>query len=193
MNDFADIEIPNKGGAYMKFNQPENLFRILSKPIVGYEGWKTQPDGSRKPVRKHVDEQLTMTDFDNDGEEVKYFWAMKVFNYQTEQIEILEITQKTIQKAIKSIASDKDFGSPFGYDIKVSKTGEGKETRYTVIAKPPKALGEDIKQLDHDTPVNLNALFKGDNPFKSEEVNVDEIPEFEGMKEELDKATNIRK
>lgn len=174
--DFKDIDIPTKGGSYMKFNQPENVFRILSKPIVGWEGWKTSPDGTKKPVRKRVDESIPMNEVDSE-DEVKYFWAMPVYNYQSEQIEILEITQKSIQKAIKGLANDKDFGSPLDYDIKVSKTGEGKDTRYTVIGKPPKKLDEGVAQAFKDTPINLEALFTNGDPFKTE-INMDDIPDF---------------
>jgi hypothetical protein len=93
---------------------------------------------------------------------------MPVFNYHTEQVEILELTQKSIQKAIKDLARDKDFGSPTEYDIKVTKTGEGKETRYSTMGKPPKKLDEAIAQLYLDTPINLEALFDNKNPFEVE-------------------------
>src|SRR3990167_6890806 len=103
MEDFENIDIPVKSGSYMKFNQPENVFRILSKPITGWEGWKTSNDGTRKHVRKRIGENIPMNEID-DEEQVKYFWAMVVWNYQEEQIQILEITQKSIQKAIKALA-----------------------------------------------------------------------------------------
>ncbi len=178
-NDYENIEIPSKTGGYMKFSQPESVFRILSKPITGWLGWKTQPDGSRKPVRKHADESIAMNEID-DEENVKFFWSMVVWDYQTEAVEILEITQKSIQKAIKAIASDKDWGSPLLYDLKVSKTGEKLETRYTVQPKPAKPLDKAIEQLYQDMQINLDALYDGADPFSKEEIDLDKVQDFEG-------------
>ena len=53
-----DYEIPQDVGNYMKFEDGENKFRILDKPIIGWEGWKTHSDGSHKPVRKRMIESI---------------------------------------------------------------------------------------------------------------------------------------
>ena len=161
----------------MRFVDGENKFRILGNPIMGWEGWKEQPDGSNKPVRKRMDESISVDEVDDESR-IKHFWAMPVYNYQEEKIQILEITQKGILKSIRALEKSKDWGSPLNYDILVTKSGQKLETEYQVTPIPPKplskALLEDYKEMD----INLEALFDGDDPFaKSKEKFIDEVSE----------------
>jgi hypothetical protein len=154
----TNYEQPRTGGNYMKFQKGENKFRILSKPILGFEDWK-----DNKPLRFRMDSKpLKPID---PKKSIKHFWAMIVWNYQDSQIQILEITQSTIQSAIRNLAADEDWGSPFNYDIKVTRKGEGMETEYSVIASPKKPVTDEIKEALLNKPVNLEALFEGEDPF----------------------------
>jgi len=45
-NTYADTDIPLGSSNYMKFNKPEQTFRILGEPIMGIEGW-----ANKKPIR----------------------------------------------------------------------------------------------------------------------------------------------
>ena len=171
-------EIPQKSDNYMRFQDGENKFRILSSPIIGWEGWKTQSDGSHKPIRVPMDGKLVMDDID-DEEQIKHFWAMPVFNYKEEKIQILKITQKGIQKSLKALAKSADWGSPLEYDILVTKSGQKLETEYQVNPVPPKPLDKALEQLYKDTPINLEALYTGGDPFADKSVDVDpnDIPD----------------
>ena len=162
-----EYEVPSKAGSYSKFEDGDNRFRFLASPIIGWVGWKTQPDGGRKPVRKHMNETISVNEVDNE-DQIKHFWAMPVYNYRTDQIEILEITQKGIQKAIKSLVNDSDWGSPINYDIVINKKGQKLETEYQVMPKPAKQLDPGIKQAFEDMFINLNALYEGKDPFKED-------------------------
>jgi hypothetical protein len=80
--------------------QGANKFRILSAPIMGWEYWTE----SKKPVR--AKERWTTIPVDADisgknGWNPKHFWAFVVWNFDTKQAEILEITQTTIQTALE--------------------------------------------------------------------------------------------
>ena len=173
-NTYADAKIPESSGKYLKFNKAETVFRILDKQIEGAEGWK-KIDGKNTPIRVPIGEAINVGDVD-DPSRIKYFWAMPVFDYSDKQIKILEITQKTILKAIKSLANDKDYGDPTGYDIKILKTGEGMETEYQVTPKPPKELDKDIIKEYKAMDINLNALYTNDDPFeKSKGKFIDEV------------------
>ena len=165
-NSYATAEIPSPPSKYMRLSkgEKEQVFRILGEQIQGTEGWKTQDDGTRKPVRVPIDESLNVDDID-DPDEIKYFWAMPVWNYQEKIIQILEITQPSILKAIRAYARDEDYGDPTGYDLKVTRAGESKETRYQTIAKPPKPLDKEILERYKDMKINLDALYTGDDPF----------------------------
>lgn len=174
-NDFlpTGYELPVSGGNYMKLEKGENIFRVLSSAIVGFEYWTVE----NKPIRaKKIPEQIPM-DMKKDSN-WKHFWAFVVWNYKSQKIQILEITQSSIQSAITNLVEDVDWGSPKGYDIKIARTGDGLETEYAISPKPHMPLKEDIKQLLANTPVDLENLFTGADPFKPVNSDGSKVPTF---------------
>lgn len=167
MNDFlpADYNVPEKGGSYMKFQPGENRFRILASPILGYLYWTEDNTGKRTPNRIRMNERMSADLVLGQDDEVKHFWAMPVWNYKEEQVQILEITQKGLMKSIRALTADPDWGSPLAYDLAVTKTGAMKETKYSLSPKPAKPLDEGISQLYQDMHINLEALYDGEDPF----------------------------
>jgi len=152
-----NYETPQGAGSYMKFQQGDNKFRILSKPIIGWLDWKDKVPhrfGFKNKPEKPLGDQP-----------IKHFWSMIVFDYSDQQIKILEITQSTIQKAIEALAKDEDWGSPAGYDIKVVKSGQEKQTEYRVNPSPKKPVSDEIKAAAKAKPINLEALYSNKDPF----------------------------
>ena len=177
MNDFlpTKYEVPSSQDKYMKFIQGDNKFRILSSPIIGWEFWVDGEDGKRKPLRKPMDKPFTMDEAD-DPEKIKHFWAMAVWNYKDEKVQILEITQKGIQKSLRALSVDADWGSPVQkYDITVNKTGEKLETEYQTRPTPPKKMDEGIIKLYEDMNIVLERLFDGGDPFALDTTKTDKV------------------
>lgn len=173
-----DYKIPSKSN-YTKWSQGENTIRILSNPIKGYEWWidgKTS-DGKeiRMPKRTPMDVEIPLEQVP-DPEAIKHFWAFIVWNYDENMLQIMEITQKGIQKAILSLDRSKGWGDPKNYDLSITKEGEGMETKYFVNPLPPKTLDKSIKEKYEASSIKLEALFKGEDPFKGkEDVDPDDI------------------
>lgn len=170
MTDFLpkDYKVPNTSDNYMKFEQGSNRFRILASPIIGWESWIDDPDtGKRKPVRGKTREDIL-----GEVADIKHFWAMPVFNYEMSRIQVLEVTQKTIMKAIMILSADSDWGSPLEYDLTVGREGEGLDTEYAINPKPKKKLDAAIAELWANTHLNLEALYSGDDPFADVEAGV---------------------
>jgi len=160
-----DYKVPVSGGGYMKLKMGDNLVRIMSNPIFGYEYWTNET----KPVRSEVEFTETPNiklDKDGNPTKVKHFWAFIVWNYETKNIEILQINQSTIQSAITNLVKDEDWGNPKNYDLKITRTGEGFDTEYAVNPKPAKAVTEEVAQKYADSKIKLEALFDGGNPFE---------------------------
>ncbi len=151
-----DYQAPT--GSYMKLLQGENRLRILSRPILGWEGWK-----NKQPTRFRLEEKPVTTDFDN--QQVKHFWAFVCWDYADGSVKICEITQAGIQKSIEALARDKDWGPPFEYDIKIVRKGESLETEYTTNPVPHSPITQEMKDALIAKPVKLDALFSGDDPF----------------------------
>ena len=153
-----NYESPTGTSNYMKFKKGENKFRILSKPIIGWLDWK-----DKKPMRFEMDSK-PKTPVD-PTKAIKHFWAMIVWNYFEEAVQVLEVTQVSVQNAITAFAKDEDWGAPFTYDIKVTRTGEMMDTEYSVIASPKKVLTDVIKKAAMDKPCYLESLYANDDPW----------------------------
>lgn len=170
MNEFfenagGEYEVPRAESNYMKFEQGDNKFRILEKPIFGWEGWKEGKDGKDVPVRFKFTEKPENTTSFRDGR-INHFWAMPVWNFRTERVEVLEITQKRIQQAIESLAKDEDWGSPLGYNLNVKREGEKLETKYMVNPAPNSEVPEEAtKAFKALKDFDITRLYDGGDPF----------------------------
>jgi hypothetical protein len=172
MTDFLPegYQTPAIQSNYMEFEEGQNAFRILSSAIVGYKWWVDTDEGGRKPIRVRTAEEVP-TDVKNatDREaKAKHFWAFTVFNYKSETIQILDLKQQTIMRAIEALVNNAKWGDPKKYDIIVEKVKTGAkdwDVEYNVIPVPPTPLDAGIAELANQIPVHLNALYKGEDPF----------------------------
>lgn len=167
----ADYTIPVQSN-YMKLQEGVNRFRILASPILGMEYWKTLADGKRTPIRKRMGEKINVAELEINPQSGKletpqHFWAMPVYNYQDRKVQILEVKQTTILKALKSYIDNPKWGSPLAYDIVVSKEGQGLKTEYTVDHDPKEDVDKAIMDEFMGLNINLEALFDGQDPFAS--------------------------
>lgn len=186
MNTFlpADYSLPKGNNRYMKLEKGENVFRILSPAITGWEYWTTdsKPIRSRTPI-VGVPKDAKLAD---DGTfKPKHFWAFVVWNEKAQAIQILEVTQMTIQKFIQSTTEDAEWGDYAGYDFKITRDGDGFDTEYTCAAKPPKAMKPEVSVALAKEKINLDALFEGGDPFTSEAVVVKDVVELEIGEDEV--------
>lgn len=156
----TDYQAPKSSSQfYLKLQDGENRLRILSKPIMGWEDWTED----RKPIRFTMGAKpLKAID---PKKAIKHFWAFIVWNVQTEQIQVMQITQATIRASIEALCKDNDWGDPFGYDIKIIRKGEGIETEYSVNPAPHKPVTAETLQAFKERPINLEALFISGDPF----------------------------
>jgi len=176
MTTFLDpnYKVPAGSQKYFKFQQGENNFRVMSSAIVGYEYWTED----KKPVRLREMWKKKPADIKveaNGSYRTNHFWAFVIWNYEANAIQIMQITQKTIQRAIKSLVDNKKWGDPKNYDLTITKTGEGLETEYSVMPNPGSEVQKEIQDEFEAKPVNLEALFDGGDPFNTEEINESDL------------------
>lgn len=163
--------------------------RVLSDFIAGRIVWSGNDETGRKPRRFKDSENIPTSAIGVDKygqpERIRQFIAAKVWNYETEQVEVFETDKAMIIKQIFSYESDSDYGDSKTYDLKISKTGSGMETEYGVIAAPPKPVSDEIKKADKECPVNLEALYDGADPFDSTAVVKKAAPSSEELAEDV--------
>lgn len=171
MSDFLPqgYTVPKNEGRYMKLESGENKFRILEKPIFGWEGWKAGTDGKDTPIRFEFNQKPNDASQFREGR-INHFWAMPVWNFKTKRVEILQISQKTILSSIENLARSEDWGSPLGYSITVTKEGSTKEdTKYHVAPTPHKEVPVEVASefaLIKEDGFDMTELFRGGDPFK---------------------------
>jgi hypothetical protein len=172
MNDFLPngYESLKTTKAYWKMSEMKETgsrLRIVQKPIAGWLDWV-----DNKPKRYRPDNKPAKA-FD-PAKPIKPFWDLYVWDYARESLFILEITQMSILKALTKIATDEDWGDFLQYDIKMAKEGNGKETRYVVTPLPHKPLSEKAVEALKRSPVRLEALYDGGDPWTDLKGSVDE-------------------
>ena len=156
-------EQPKTGGGdnYLKFEDGTTRFRVLSRPKMGSLAW----DKESKPHRFQMGETPAGT----WKEKPRHFWALVVWNYDKKRPQILEITQATVISAIVELYNDADWGAPWNYDLKVTKTGSGKDgTKYSTTPSPVKPISQDIRDAVSEWEIDLEMIFvDGGDPFVS--------------------------
>lgn len=148
-----------------KLEQGKELrVRFIAPGITGFSGWTTD----KKPVRfETMPEQLPSNiAADMSGRVgLKRFIAGLVYDYSAEDFKILEISQRTLMEQLFKYIKDSDYGDPLTYDIKLSREGDGKDTKYSLVAAPPKPLDKTIAQNAASVRCDLGALFDGKDPW----------------------------
>ena len=161
-------QIPKSTSRYTKLDEGETRLRIVSEPIAGIEAWQY-----KKPIRRRRSEPFTKEEvlsFDTPkyGDKVKEWIACVVYNYNTKQVELWQIKQKSIISQLQSLTTDSDFPELFDlkeYDIKIIRE-DGDKVEYTVKNFQPKELSEEIRNEVESTKVRLDALYDNGNPFE---------------------------
>ncbi len=142
-----DYEVNSGGSDFFKLKAGDNKFRIVSDAIVGKEGWK-----DNKPFRRGgQDAVIDVTEVDVDQKsgkpKINDYLACYVFNHDSGKVEIASFTQVGIKKALAEYAADDDWGHPSGYDITITKSGEGLATKYSIKPSVPKPLKADVQKV----------------------------------------------
>jgi len=152
-------KVPVDVSSFMKLEDGDNTFRVLSPAVVGYEWW----DEENKPHRSKTKPEATPENIrltkEGKPTAVKHFWSFLVYNYKLEAVQSLELTQATVMKAIKALVENPKWGNPSGYDITVNKTGKELLTKYSVVPNPHSEVSEVIKEALSKTDIDLEAIF----------------------------------
>lgn len=161
MDDFLppDYEVPEPETNYLKLKDETTRFRILSSAIIGWMYWTKD----NKPVRSRTPFNGTPDDIrykDGKPERIKHFWAFLVYDYKTNKAKIMELTQSTIMSPVSALVQNAKWGKPTGYDITITRKGEGLDTEYAVIPEPHSE--SPMANVPH---IDLSLLYEGGDPF----------------------------
>lgn len=177
----ANFEVPSKSSQFMKLEQGQNKFRIVSNLVEGYVVFCEDNKPRRKKIlRDEHSNILRESKFTNDElevikarkrkeseifEEPKYFWLCVVYNYKTGSFQALEITQKSIITSMTEYLKQDDWADPSQYDFVVTKKGESLNTEYSVTTSLPKPLPDEAMEQLEILQYDLDRVFQNEYPF----------------------------
>jgi len=125
-NIYATHQPPSEGGLFLKFEDkvPVKL-RIVSEPYIFQNKYENKSTG-----------ETTWN--------TRYAWA--IYNHDNGSGQILQLPP-TAYRQIAAIAADPEWGDPTSYNIKITREGTGKDTKYSVVGSPQKTeLTEEQKE-----------------------------------------------
>jgi hypothetical protein len=105
-------------------------------------------------------------------EKVKFAIAVPVYNYESSSVQIMQLSQKSLQNELDDISQMEDYANLLEWDFFMGKEGNGLETRYSLRPVPRKKGTQDsIEQAWTDAVhagFDISRLLTGENPFKAE-------------------------
>jgi hypothetical protein len=142
------------------------------------------PTASRKPFRFASEpgpDDLTLAFGDytrrmnRDGtgfEPIKFALALPVYNFEAAQVQILQLSQKSIIRELDNISQMPDYDDLTAIDFILGKEGAGLNTEYKVTPVPrKKGADKDITAAWEDSRAagfDISRLLEGADPFKPE-------------------------
>lgn len=156
-NDDVNEELEKKSSSFYALEVGQNKFRIVSDFAWGYKfNFKNKAEGEAKG---HPFYKLNAKEVDENRIKLVLTACMVVYDYQEKTLKPFNIQQKNILNAIKAYVDNPKFGEPTGYDLVISKKGEGKETRYTVIADPPENPSAEVLVAIEGATINVQNAY----------------------------------
>lgn len=155
-----NYKAPAGSSSFMKLEEGENRFRVLSEATIGWEGWIDGKPFRRKGIEQNITPDEVEINKMSKKPAINHFWAFLVYDYADGQVKILEITQKTIMRALEGLSNDSDWGDPVKYDISIERV-DGNKVSYNVKPFPPKPISAEIKKAQAASELDIDeAMFK---------------------------------
>jgi len=159
-------------------------FALLSEePLCFFECWGESTDGSVRPFRFPDDptaadiEQEMGADYNRrlnrDGtapESVKFAMAVPVYNYDLGRVQVLQLSQKSLQREMNKISQMDDYSNLLEWDFVITKEATVSPDMYGLRPAPRKAGTQ--KEIDaawaavQKDGFDITRLLGGGNPFK---------------------------
>lgn len=138
--DVWSMEAPTSGGGdYLRLETDKPVkIRLFGKPIAFQEKTDFSPDMQLRFATLCIYRNAETKK--NEIKGFKFGWA--------------------VQKQIKALIMDEEYGNPEGYDLKITKTGEKLLTKYAVLPMKERALTDEEKALIAGCELDLEKMYK---------------------------------
>jgi hypothetical protein len=170
-NDFLPKDYKTPPSRFMKFTSDKTTIRVLSSAVVGYEYWTDDEKFVRSKTRPIGTPKNIQLDAEGKPDTVKHVWLFMVYNFNEDYIQLLKVTQAQIRSGIMDLVSNEEWQDPKGYNITINRSGQGKQSRYSVTPGSKEPLDPKILKEYKALNINLDGWFDGLDPFNPESSN----------------------
>ena len=164
---------------YLKINDGESKkLRILGTVTDGLliRGWMSFKND--KPFYSTLDQPINKDDLGLDKyqqpQQVWEFWSVPVWNHFEGRIQVWEIKQKTIQKALFKLTDPDNINKQWAdwrlYDIEISfNNNNSPMTKYTLQPYPPEPISPSttVKITEVLPKVSMDLIFQSKDPLEN--------------------------
>ena len=167
--DLKETSVKGEGSFFIpsKIKPGETVsVRCIGEALTGYLYWNDKKECIRSRVLPENPPDIKRGS-DGKPERIRHFWAFPIWNATAKQVQIAEVTQKSIQDSFWLYHNDPDWGNVTTYNVKITREGEGLDTEYKVTPVPKSDLPQEAIDAWQSMTINLEALLTGDNPFES--------------------------
>jgi hypothetical protein len=167
----------------VKANGSVRFALLAEEPTCFFELWGEASDGSVRPFRFEDDpspadiERELGSDYERrmnrEGtapEAVKFAMAVPIYNYDLERIQVLQLSQKSLQRELNKISQMEDYENLLEWDFVLTKEATVSPDMYGL--RPAPRRGESNRKIDKawnaalEAGFDISRLFTGGNPFK---------------------------
>jgi hypothetical protein len=157
---------------------------ILSESaLTGVETWFTKNEGGMtkritpewpdEELLAQLEKQVGGKVTERDGKRaIKHCSAFFVYDYETESVKVFSANQKTLLADIERLVSDEDYSDLSQWDLKISRTGKGTDTKYHAAMVPTKRTNTKVAQAviqawddACNAGADLEVLYEGGYPL----------------------------
>jgi hypothetical protein len=157
----------------------QETFDYDFEPPKGSGNFFSLEDGKTARVRFQSATYAYQDTFKREGQpdkvSTRYAWI--VYNHDEKKAQILK-QSGTFFSSLAAVAKDPDYGNPTGYDVKITRTGMGTESKYTITpAKNSVELTKEMLQEIADLDILKDAKESVIMPLSEYRKNGNKFPE----------------
>lgn len=151
-------------GSYFKPTEQKTKVRVMSSAIVWRVDWN-KSGKKPKPIRTRKKPETSL----DPSRPAKHFRAFVIRNYSKQDLQIWEITQKSIMDQFSTLINW-EWWDPHWYDLIVRKEWQSLDTVYYLSTTPQaiKPVKPEITEKRLNTKIDLDELYSWWDPFNPE-------------------------
>ena len=142
------------GPSKIKSGSKARIHALAVEPTCYFSVWAESSEGksrcfrfTQQPTSEEIEQEMG-SDYrrkqsNGKPDPLKPAIAFPIYNYETGEIQLCEILQKSLIKAFDEVANMEEYEDFDSIDFNISKEGAGLDTRYTLTPVPVKASSRD--------------------------------------------------